>query len=122
MTIHCNFSFSDRTESNSLLILVTVSLKDSNWCALDRASSLVSVSRFSFSTSCFFKSLTTSTAGLALPSMVSEDLLDLMGDIGTTDSICPLNADEALLQGLCLGDSSASDIDPTECFFPLELK
>ena len=63
---------------------------------------------------------------LALPSMVSEDLLDLMGDTGTIDSvICPLKAEEARLEtGLCLGDSSASDmeVEPIEVFFPLELK
>ena len=62
-------------------------------------------------------------AGLAFPSMVSEDLLDLIGDTGTIESICPLKAEEALLlEGLCLGDSSASDTDPTEFFFPFELQ
>ena len=52
--------------------------------------------------------------------MVSEDLLDLIGDTGIIGSICPLRAEEALLlEGLCLGDSSASETDPTEFFFPL---
>ena len=52
--------------------------------------------------------------------MVSEDLLDLIGDTGIIESIWPLRAEEALLlDGLCLGDSSASETDPTEFFFPL---
>ena len=52
--------------------------------------------------------------------MVSEDLLDLIGDTGVIESIWPLSAEEALLlEGLCLGDSSASETDPTEFFFPL---
>ena len=52
--------------------------------------------------------------------MVSEDLLDLIGDTGIIGSIWPLSAEEALLlEGLCLGDSSASETDPTEFFFPL---
>ena len=68
----------------------------------------------------FTKSQPISIAGLALPSMVSEDLLDLIGDTGIIESICPLSAEEALLlEGLCLGDSSASETDPTEFFFPL---
>ena len=68
----------------------------------------------------FTKSQPISIAGLALPSMVSEDLLDLIGDTGTIESIWPLSAEEALLlEGLCLGDSSASETDPTEFFFPL---
>ena len=68
----------------------------------------------------FTKSQPISTAGLALPSMVSDDLLDLIGDTGIIESICPLRAEEALLlEGLCLGDSSASETDPTEFFFPL---
>ena len=57
-TIHCNFSFWDLTDISSVLIFVTVSLKDSNWWALDRASNLVSVSRLSFITSCFLRSFT----------------------------------------------------------------
>ena len=52
--------------------------------------------------------------------MVSDDLLDLIGDTGIIGSIWPLRAEEALLlDGLCLGDSSASETDPTEFFFPL---
>ena len=52
--------------------------------------------------------------------MVSDDLLDLIGETGIIGSIWPLSAEEALLfEGLCLGDSSASETDPTEFFFPL---
>ena len=76
-TIVDNFSFSFFTDINSFLIFVTVSLKDSNWLALDKASNLVSVSKLSFSISCLLSSLITSEEGFELPSMVSEDLLNL---------------------------------------------
>ena len=74
-----------------------MSLNDSSWCALDKASSLVSVSKLSFSISCLLSSEINSVdGGLELPSMVSEDLLDLIGEPGIKLLMCPLKAEAAL--------------------------
>lgn len=65
---------------------MTVSFRDSNWCAKDKASSLMSVNTRSFSLSCFFNSTTSSSSFL----YKAELLLLPVNGFSTSGDFCPL--------------------------------